>query len=54
MALVAALAVAHRVETWCYKTDRAYGSRRVAKRGVASLNIVTTDFNPLLQYHKQQ
>ena len=48
-ALVAALTVAHRVETRCYKIDRAYGSDRVARRGVASVDIVTTDFNPLMQ-----
>jgi len=48
-ALVAALTAAHRVETRCYKMDRAYGSDRVARRGVASVDIVTTDFNPLMQ-----
>ena len=41
--------VAHRVEIRCYKKGRPYGSCRVAGRGVASLDIVTTDFNPLKQ-----
>jgi len=47
MALVAALTVAHWVETGCYKVSRAYSFGRVARRGVASVDIVTTDFNPL-------
>ena len=49
MALVGTLTLTHRVETRCYKIDRAYGSDRVARRGVASAGIVTTDFNPLMQ-----
>ena len=48
-ALVGTLTLTHRVETRCYKIDRAYGSDRVARRGVASVDIVTTDFNPLMQ-----
>jgi len=47
MALVAVSAAAHRVETRCCKMGRAYGSGCVARRGVASVDIVTTDFNPL-------
>jgi len=47
MALVAVSAAVHRVETRCCKMGRAYGSGCVARRGVASVDIVTTDFNPL-------
>jgi len=54
MALIGALTLTHRVETRCYKMDRAYGSHRVAVRGIASLDIVTTDFNPLYANDKRR
>ena len=43
------------VETHFYKMRRAYGSSKIfITRGVASINFVATDFNPLRFASKKQ